>query len=89
VHALRRQAEVPHDRHSRLGDRPHLRHDPLATLQLDGIHARLLQVAAGVADRFGHVRLVAHEGKVADQQGARRAAFHRAGMVQHLFHGDG
>src|SRR5665213_1573207 len=47
VHKLRRQPQVPHDRDSELGQAPGDVDDVAAPLQLDRVHATLLQEAPG------------------------------------------
>jgi hypothetical protein len=77
---------VPHDRDAGRDDALDRRRQRAAALELDRVHGGFLQVAARVPHGVGHVGLVGHEGKVADEQGALRAARDRAGVMQHLVH---
>src|SRR5437868_2355538 len=70
-HALRREAEVPHDRDARLRDGAHGLGAARAALELDRVGAALLHQAPGVLERVARAGLVAQERQVGHDQRAR------------------
>jgi hypothetical protein len=86
VHGLRRQAEVAHD-----GDPPidqRSRQLEQRAFELDRVRTSLFEEPPGVADPVLDGGVIGHERHVAHDQGVRRAAGHRPGVVQHLLHRD-
>ncbi len=88
MEALRHEADVPLHRDARAHDGGNDRGELATALELDRVHARVLDEAPGVAYRVAGVGLVAQERHVAHEQRTVRPAAHRAGVVQHLLHGD-
>ena len=75
--ALRREPEVRHDRDPGLRQRLHVRHEPLAAFELDGVRAALLHEPEGRGERLLGADLVAAERQVGDHERALAAPHHR------------
>src|SRR6266545_4358477 len=87
VHRLRSQANVAHDRNPSLDESTsQFQH---GSLELDRMGPTLLEEPAGVTDALLQGRLIREERHVAHDQGVLGPAGHRAGVVEHLLHGDG
>ena len=83
---LRRQADVAHHGHAGADDRAHAVERRARALELDGVHARLLDEAHGVAHRVLVGDLVGAEGHVGDDERPPRAARCGAREEEHVLH---
>ena len=88
-HALRREADVGHDRDAVRAERAHRLDDLGAALDLHRVHPGFLEEARGVPERIGWSRLVAPERHVADEQRPRRAARDGGRVSDHVVHRHG
>ena len=70
VHRLRGEPEVGHDRDTGAGQQLHMRQDPLAAFELDGVGAGLLHEPGGGRERLLRGLLIGPEGQVRDDHGA-------------------
>ena len=84
--ALRQQPEVGHDRDSAVDQAGDQRHEFGASLEFDGVGARLLDGAPGIAERLLEADLIAHERHVEDDEGVGSAAPDGAGVMERLLH---
>src|ERR1700737_1147682 len=87
VDELRRQSQMAHHRDAHRGQGFRVADDAPAALHLDGMDARLLKEATGIANRVLLGGVVGHEGHVADDQRVRRAADDRTRVTDHVVHG--
>ena len=85
---LRRQANVPHHRDSRAGDRPRPLHRRPAALQLHGIAARLFDEPLRVLDCVLVRALIGAERHIADQERRAQTPPNGGRHGHHLVHPD-
>ena len=84
---LGRESEVAHHRDAELGEAACDLDHRSSPLELDRVHARLLEEPSRADDRLLRRRVVGHERHVADQQCLARAPSHRLRVVEHVLQG--